>query len=240
MAYVGTVLVAAAVCPHPPLLIPGVTAGAAPETDALRAACDATVGELVAAEPDVIALIGTGPEASAFGAGAWGTFAGYGVDVRAGLPGADTSDPVLPLALTVGAWLLARSSYAGESQAWSVPADLPSSEAAALGVEIAGCAPRVGLLVLGDGSARRSVAAPGYLDDRAGPFDAGVATALTTVDLDALLDLDVGLADELLAVGRAPWQVLAGAAWGRDWRSDLTYDDAPYGVGYLVASWQLA
>ena len=37
------VLVAAAVCPHPPLLVPGVGAGASGELDGLRVACDAAV-----------------------------------------------------------------------------------------------------------------------------------------------------------------------------------------------------
>ena len=39
-------LLAAAVCPHPPLLVPEVAAGAAPETDDLRAACRAAVAVL--------------------------------------------------------------------------------------------------------------------------------------------------------------------------------------------------
>jgi hypothetical protein len=40
--------------------------------------------------------------------------------------------------------------------------------------------------------------------------------------------------------GRGPWQVLDGASGG-DLTGRLTgrllYDDAPYGVGYFVASW---
>jgi hypothetical protein len=46
------------------------------------------------------------------------------------------------------------------------------------------------------------------------------------------------------ASGRACWQVLAGAATGAAASGDgkglagrLLYDEAPYGVGYLVASW---
>jgi aromatic ring-opening dioxygenase LigB subunit len=40
------VLLAAAVCPHPPLLVPEVAAGAAHETDDLRAACREAVATL--------------------------------------------------------------------------------------------------------------------------------------------------------------------------------------------------
>jgi hypothetical protein len=34
--------------------------------------------------------------------------------------------------------------------------------------------------------------------------------------------------------------VLAGAAGDGRWLGTVTYDAAPYGVGYLVASWQAA
>ncbi|OSC55333.1 hypothetical protein B5180_40185, partial [Streptomyces sp. BF-3] len=47
-------LVAAAVCPCPPLLVPEVAAGAAPELDAARDACLDAVGVLAAARPDLL------------------------------------------------------------------------------------------------------------------------------------------------------------------------------------------
>ncbi|WP_068396896.1 hypothetical protein, partial [Kribbia dieselivorans] len=62
------------------------------------------------------------------------------------------------------------------------------------------------LIVVGGGSARRSVAAPGYLDERAQPFDADLAAALRDVDLETLANVDPALAAELLVDGRAPWQ----------------------------------
>jgi hypothetical protein len=37
--------------------------------------------------------------------------------------------------------------------------------------------------------------------------------------------------------GRAAWQVLAGAAGGRRMQGRLLCMSAPYGVTYLVASW---
>ena len=64
---------------------------------------------------------------------------------------------------------------------------------------------------MGDGSARRSAAAPGYLDDRAEPFDAAVELAFRDGDLSALTALDPDLARDLLASGRPAWQALAGA-----------------------------
>jgi hypothetical protein len=55
--------------------------------------------------------------------------------------------------------------------------------------------------------------------------------------VDALTALDPEQARELLVVGRAPWQVLAGAAQGAGLEGELLYDAAPYGVGYFVAAW---
>ncbi|HWM40269.1 MAG TPA: hypothetical protein VNS49_24515, partial [Streptomyces sp.] len=76
---------------------------------------------------------------------------------------------------------------------------------------------------------------------------------LENADAGGLLALDEELAYELGASGRACWQVLAGAATGGATGSRnesrtgsrnegglegrLLYDDAPYGVGYLVACW---
>jgi hypothetical protein len=41
----------------------------------------------------------------------------------------------------------------------------------------------------------------------------------------------------LWAAGRAPWQVLAGAAGDSPVKAQVLYEGAPYGVGYVVATW---
>jgi hypothetical protein len=88
---------------------------------------------------------------------------------------------------------------------------------------------------MGDGSARRSVRAPGYLDPRAAGFDAEVERAVRSGDFDALLGLDQVLARDLMATGRPAWQVLAGALHGRAPAAEVLYCDDPFGVAYLVA-----
>ncbi|MEU0404394.1 class III extradiol dioxygenase subunit B-like domain-containing protein [Streptomyces sp. NPDC006197] len=239
-------LVAAAVCPSPPLLVPDVATGAAPELDAARAACADAVGLLAAARPDRLYVVGAADEGAHGGypAGATGSFAGFGVDLSVRLGAepprgeAESDDRPLPLSLAVGAWLLARADWAdapveGLGVAVSTAADV----CAGTGRELAASAERVALLVLGDGSACRTVKAPGYLDERAAGFDAEAARALGTADVAALLALDAGLASELRAAGRAPWQVLAGAAEGAGLDGRLLFEDAPYGVGYFVAAW---
>ncbi|MZE79097.1 hypothetical protein GTY57_19505, partial [Streptomyces sp. SID5475] len=143
-----------------------------------------------------------------------------------------------PLSLAVAGWLLERTRWAAAPvEGLGVGEPLSADRCAQVGREIATGAERVALLVMGDGSACRSVRAPGYLDERAAGFDAGVARALAEVDTEALMAVDEELAHELKAAGRAPWQVLAGAAEGADLDGELLYDDAPYGVGYHVATW---
>ncbi|WNM40457.1 class III extradiol dioxygenase subunit B-like domain-containing protein [Micromonospora halotolerans] len=237
-------LVAAAVCPHPPLIVPELAGAAAPELDDLRAAADAAVARLLAADPEVILLLGGGPETERFGSADHGSLRPFGLDrhVRLWKVNCAGSDR-LPLSLTIGAWLVNRSGTELPRLARAVAADASPAECAALGAElVAAAGERIALLVLGDGSACRGVQAPGYDDPRAPAYDEGVAAALAGADTDALLGLDPALSAELRAAGRAPWQVLAGAvrAAGGDWRGDVSYQEAPYGVAYFVANWEKA
>ncbi|MFI6067969.1 hypothetical protein ACIA47_22270 [Micromonospora sp. NPDC051227] len=234
-------LVAAAVCPHPPLLVPEVAGSAAPELDDLRAACDTALRRLLATDPDIVVLLGTGPVTGAIRTPATGSLQPWGVDVDVPLvPGQPDRGAVLPLSLTIGAWLLARHDTRPPVTAVQVAADAGLAELAALADEVGAAGDRVASLVLGDGSACRGEKAPGYDDARALPYDQGVAAALADADLDALLALDPVVSAELKAAGRAPWQVLAGAARaaGGGWRGELLHDSAPYGVAYFVASWE--
>ncbi|MFJ9739248.1 class III extradiol dioxygenase subunit B-like domain-containing protein [Streptomyces sp. NPDC101166] len=236
-------LVAAAVCPCPPLLVPDVAAGAASELDDARAACAAAVGVLAAIRPDRLVVVGPAeePGRGAHPEGAHGSFRGFGVDlsVRLGRAVADAGPRgELPPSLAVGAWLL---EHAGRPdvpvEGLGVGEPLAVERCVEVGRDIGARSGRVALLVMGDASACRTVKAPGYLDERAAPFDAAVARALGTADVEALKALDVRVARELKASGRAPWQVLAGAAEGAGLTGTLLYEDAPYGVGYAVAAW---
>lgn len=222
-------MLAAAVCPHPPLLIPEVAAGAAAELNAVRAACVEAIDAGLKAGPERVVLVGAGRATHAWPADAADVLADLGL----GGPGGE-----LPLSLTVGRWLLDQAGWDGPRELHSIAAAAGAAECAVLGAALADGPPAL-LLVLGDASARRSLAAPGHLDPRAHAFDAGVAAALASADTGALLGLDIALADDLMVAGRPAWQVLAGAvrAAGGDWAATLHADVAPYGVGYLVASW---
>jgi hypothetical protein len=232
-------LTAAALCPAPPLLARELT-GADPVLPELRKACREAVDELIRADADVVVVVGVAGEERAFDPRARLDVTPYAPALRVPGHGGDWAGPdelpPLPLPIGLGGRLLDEAGYHGRRELQSVGERTSPAACAALGAQLAAAAPHVALLVMADGSARRSRRAPGYLDVRAEPFDTEVGRAIRTGDMPALLALDGALATDLMATGRPAWQVLAGAAAGRRPSCVVRYDDAPFGVGYLVAS----
>ncbi len=241
-------LIAGAVCPHPPLLIPAALGSAASDPPAgLRKVSDATaraVAGLAAARPDLIVVVGGGAAEREYGADASGGLHAFGVGVTIG-----AGEPILPLSLTVGRWLLERGGIldrdgnpAGAGGPAVVFQEVARHAAAGdclkLGRILADRAPWVALLAMGDACARPAREAPGVPDPEAQDYDEDVAEALAAADARWLARLDPALDEELVVAGRAAWQVLAGAAGGRWMDGRLLCMSAPYGVTYLVASWE--
>jgi hypothetical protein len=224
-------LTAAAVCPHPPLLIPAVTGGGAgpSEVASLREACRSALAVL--AGTDILVVVGGADRTVRYPDDAAGTLADYGVGFRTG-----DGPPVLPLSLTVGRWLLG-----SRAALWQgVAADATPDECLLLGADLAALAPRVAILAMGDGPARRARRAPGAIDADADRYDKLVTNALAEGDAGALADLDPDLDGELFIAGRAAWQVLAGAALADDsvFTASVRYAAAPFEVSYYVATWR--
>ncbi len=153
------------------------------------------------------------------------------VDWQGFAPGFVAYREPMPLSLQVGAWLLSERSLASAPSYVAIGPDgepvtpwpdLPASTS---------------LLVMGDGSARRSLKGPGYLDERAEPFDESVVKALADGSAQSLADVDLELAGELLAAGAPAWKAAANLLRAGSWRGDVLYADAPYGVMYTVATW---
>lgn len=132
-----------------------------------------------------------------------------------GVRGTPAADP-LPLALAVGAHLVPGA------RLWGVPSG-PLPEATSY-------------LVVGDSTAKRTLKAPGHLDERAEGFDSEVVDALAAGDPARLAALDEQLAAELWVQGLPAWRAIATLPG--PWRAQVPYADAPYGVGYVVAVWQ--
>jgi hypothetical protein len=93
------------------------------------------------------------------------------------------------------------------------------------------------LLVVGDGTAKRTEKAPGHLDPRAEGFDAQVLAALTAGDPQSLAALDADLAAELWAGGVPAWRSAAASLPVGSWDAEVLWSGAPYGVFYAVAVW---
>ena len=225
--------VAVAFCPSPPLLLPAVEGRAAPETTALRQACAAAVADMLAVRPEVVVVVGGDVDPGVrFGPGDAGDLRGYGVALT--VPFAGNVGPGrrrLPLAHTLGAWLLDEAGFAGSR------VGVGSADLGPLLRDLPG---PIGVLAMGDGSARRTVKAPGYLDDAAVPFDTAVASALADGDAGALAALDEEQGRRLLAAGVPTWRAVGAALAGREISARLHLHDAPFGVGYLAASWAVA
>ena len=255
-------LIAAAVCPHPPLLIPEVTrgvgavvprgpgrltgapgpgAGELHELRCLRAACRGAVAALLGAAPDLLVVVGGAGQTAEYPPGAGGSLRDFAVPFALG------ADPVLPLSLTIGKWLLAGAGARIPPAAWwAIASGTPPGECLSLGEKLAALAPRVALLALGDGPGRRARGVPGAADPGADRYDDQVAAALTAADPGALAALDPRQDEELFVAGRAAWQVLAGAAsagpvspadQGGAFAAGLRYAAAPFEVSYYVATW---
>lgn len=239
-------LTAAAICPHPPLLVPEATGGATGQGDfelnRLREACDAAAATLIGTRPDLIVLVGGADRTALHPPDGQGTLIGYGVPFTSG------SDRIaeLPLSLTVGRWLLVRASAGlttGQGLTTGLGADAdqglatghgpdaatdasggnqmglqavatstPPEDCLILGASIAALAPRVAILAMGDGPARRARGVPRAIDADADRYDKQLRTALATADAGYLADLDPAQDGDLFIAGRAAWQVLAGAA----------------------------
>jgi hypothetical protein len=146
-----------------------------------------------------------------------------------------------PLGVRIGEHLLAQAGWTGPIEHVAVPFDADATAVEGAGAPLAGRADRVLLLVVADGSARRSEQAPGHLDARSFGVDEQILAALRDVDPTGLLALDPLLAGEVLASGRAALQVLAHAMHGASGLTGgLLWSDDPYGVLYAVAVWTSA
>lgn len=91
--------------------------------------------------------------------------------------------------------------------------------------ETSDAASATGVLVVGNGTAKRTEKAPGHLDERAEAFDAAVAADPHAVD--------AALAEELWA-DVAALDALPGAIG----EAEVLLDAAPFGVQYWVAVWR--
>ncbi|NEK92607.1 hypothetical protein GCU67_00245, partial [Modestobacter muralis] len=140
--------VTVAFCPQPPLLLPAVSGAPGAALTGLRAAACAAVSVLLAASPSVVLVVGDGPDGPPYGPGDTGDLRGFGVDLEVPFAGpAAPGGRRVPLPHLVGAWLLDQVGHTG-ARLGVGPGDLAAA--------LAGAPGPVGVLAMGDGSARRT------------------------------------------------------------------------------------
>jgi hypothetical protein len=221
------VIAAIGFVPAAPLLVPQVAGGSADLDADLRDACRDVARQLTAyADGAVTVVAPVAADAVVPSSPTWG-FEGFGVPRRP-----DDPRPRLPWPLGIGDWLLDDIGFSGARDYIGVAADGHASRSAPASAN---------LLVVGDGSARRTEKAPGHFDGRAEAFDASIAAAIRDGDIAGLGGLDRAVAADLMCAGAPVWRWVCGAI-GPDSieESSLLVDVAPYGVGYFAGWWRLS
>ncbi len=219
------------ICPNPPALLPGATGRTAvAEIERLRAAAQAAVGWLREGGAPVLVLGGAPPAAVQRGQLLSARAFGLRYEVAWGDGDGDGAGPGDAVALTAAAPLVAAYLLDGHDARYLGVRDPREARAALAGSDVRS------VLVMGGGSARRRDGAPGYLDERAVPFDDELARRIGGPDLDDLADPDLALAARLLADLPAPLAVAAGLCRA-PMQARLESYDAPYGVAQYVARW---
>jgi len=256
------VLISAAVVPGPPAFVPELMGSAARELDDLRAAADVAVArvlsDLIAAgsqPPSSFQLVVVGPgQPGELEASGPVSFAGFGRDVVVpALVEGQPADPALPTPIMVARYLASRdlAAHPDHAELWACARWITTSgaEALALGEKLAGEPVGVGLILVADGAACHGPKAPRAEDVRAQGYDDRVRAALASGQPRRLAELDPHLGEELGATGAQIWMVLAAAAGsaspadvagmaGEEAVGEVLWAGAPYGVGWVVASWR--
>ncbi len=172
-----------------------------------------------------------------------GGFGRFGVDVPVSLEraGDERSSGRLPLSMLIAGWLRGQVD-AGSVRPIVVDPDVRPEVACergrALAAEISADPEPIGVLIVADGATALAPKAPGGgRRDSAVELQQRIVEALGAADVDALRGLDVAACDADGVDGRGAWQVAAAIVGDTPMDAELSYADAPFGVGYVVASW---
>lgn len=239
-------LAAVVFVPSAPLLVPELAGPSAFDTEPVRSAVRDALADVASTGIDRWVVVGasdapvTGPVEESGS----GSFARFGVDVRVVV--SDRTGPRMSLSALIGAWLRQWASL-GQTSTWIVGRETSPAECAAIGADLAArlgeSAERIGLLVVGDGSTALTPKAPGGgRRDSAVALNDSIVAAIGAADIAALLDLEAAPCNTEGVGGRVAWQVAAAAveSCGSGVVAKTSYADAPFGVGYVVATWTVS
>ncbi len=249
-------------CPGAPLLVPGLAPGLASTVPELTDSCRSAIVALTGV--DRIVLLTSGPRMRDLGVRAHQPAVVHPPGTRittAGLTGSrwpahfdaelsggpselpsSTERPPPGVGVIVGAALLAASGLDIPTVAIELSDDQACSDHVLKAVALPDVP--VGVLVVGEGSAARGDESPNGGSAGAAALDHRLSAALASGDPHALAAVVAAVrsaADQLMFTAGPSF--LALAALTADQPPDaaqLLYDAAPFGVGYLVATWSFA
>lgn len=222
--------------PGAPVLVPELASGSIVEVAQVR---DAVRDVLSGVMDGIGSALIVGAGAGFYEPGTCGSFAGLGRDVPVQLASTTTGYEIrrrplaraMPLPLLVGAHLLSEVLEPGTADVWALGTDwgIPAEPIGDRDTPWA-------LIVVADGSTRRTPGAPGSFHPEAHAWDAALAGALAAGDASALAGVNIPQSARVGCRDVAVWK-WAGAALSGSWSADLRLHEAPLGVGYLAASW---
>jgi len=224
-------LVGVALVPAAPVLVAELSGRLCPAS-APREAARSVIEQLISCAPDVIVMVAEGDHTEMFDNSAamhLHRLGGMHRDDYA--PGAR----ILPIPLAIGAALLRDAGWFGPTQYQLLDASTAAVEAAKAGRELADVEPRVGLLLLGNGSACTTPKAPGSFHPQAQEFNTEFVRAITEGDMSSILAWTAEQFAEQLSDVRVPLQVMAGAVDGKSWPWSISFAEEFQGVFYLCA-----
>ena len=227
-------LVGAALVPAAPVLVTELSGRRRPAS-APREAARSVIEQLISCAPDVIVMVAEGDHTEMFDNSAamhLHRLGGMHRDDYA--PGAR----ILPIPLAIGAALLRDAGWLGRTQYQLLDPSTAAGEAAKAGRELADVEPRVGLFLLGNGSACSTPKAPGSFHPQAEAFNAEFDRAITEGDMSSILAWTAEQFAEQLSDARVPLQVMAGAVDGKSWPWSPTFAEEFQGVFYVCAGTQ--
>lgn len=221
--------------PGAPVLVPELAMGGIGEIDHVRGAVRQVLSRVMQGIGSAL-VVGAG--SGSFEPGARGSFAELGRDVPvrlASTPAHSASGQHrvagMSLPLLVGAHLL--SEVVGRAaDVWALGVD----EGDGLAAPDPRPAGPWALIVVADGSTRRTPGAPGSFHPDAQAWDTALGEALAGGDAAALGSLSCQQAHAVGCHDVAVWR-WAGLALQGSWSGELVLHEAPLGVGYFVASW---
>lgn len=225
-------LVGAALVPAAPVLVAELSGHLRPAATPREAARRAIAG-LIATKPDVIVVVAEGDGDETFDSTSalhLHRLGGMHRDDYA--PGSRT----LPVPLAIGAALLRDAGWAGPTSYQVVDAATTPVDARARGEDLVAGDQRVGLLLLGNGSACCTPKAPGSLHPDAESFNAALLNAIVSGDREAVLAWTPEAFATQLSDARVPLQVLSGMLGSEilTWTTECA--DQFQGVFYVCAS----